>query len=68
MWTPHVSYIQMKQSRCVDHSPREVRGKETQKLLTLFLYLNKCQLPTQRQVMDNVGGALGRRGGQENTA
>lgn len=42
MWTPHVSYIQMKQSRCVDHSPREVRGKETQKLS-----INPVPLPEQ---------------------
>lgn len=68
MWNPHVSYIQIKQSKCVDRSPREVHGKEIKKLLTLFLYQNKCQLPTQRQMMDNVDGALGREGGQENTA
>lgn len=42
MWTPHVSYIQMKQSRCVDHSSGQVQGKETQKP-----FINPVPFPEQ---------------------
>lgn len=62
MWNPHVSYIQMKQSRCPDHSLREAEGTETQDL-----FVNPVPSPEQVSVPspeahdgdDSVGGTLG---------